>query len=94
MYGVFRAVQERPYPYRRHGTADFGDPKFGKTDGSPQFVGRRVDLLGRSIEATDVSDPITVLRGYLSAGKTESARLLARKAVILIEPEVLLGTIV
>jgi hypothetical protein len=94
VWSFYRAVRERPYPYRRRGIADFGDPKFGKTDDSPQFVGRRVDLLGRSLEAADISDPISILQAYLSDGKTESARLLAQKAVILIEPDRLLGSIV
>lgn len=94
VWSFYRASSGRPFPYRRRGVADFGDPKFGKTDGFHHFLGRRVDLLGRSIKAKDFSDPVAVLRNYLAAGKTESARLLAQKAVILIEPNALLGTIV
>jgi hypothetical protein len=94
VWSFYRAAPERPYPYRRRGIADFGNPKFGKTDDSPQFVGRRVDLLGRSLDATDFSDPLVVLRDYLANGTTKSARLLALKAVILIEPEALLGSVV
>lgn len=83
VWSFYRATRERPYPYRRRGIADFGSHKFGKSDDSPQFVGRRVDLLGRSLDATDFSDPIAVLRDYLESRRTESARLLAQKAVIL-----------
>ena len=94
VWTFYRSDDKRPFPYRRRGVADFGDSKFGKTDGSREFIGRRVDLLGRSIFAGDYPDPVAVLRGYLAGGKTESARLLAQKAAILIEPEPLLGTIV
>ena len=94
VWSFFRSAKERPFPYRRRGIADFGDPKFGKTEDSPGFVGRRIDLLGRSIEATDFSDPVAVLRNYLAAGKTETAWLLSQKAVILIEPKPLFGTVI
>ena len=94
VWSFYRAAPERPYPYRRRGIADFGDAKFGKSDDCPHFVGRRVDLLGRSIEATESAVPVSALRSYLSAGNTETARLLAQKAVVLIEPGALAGTIV
>jgi hypothetical protein len=94
VWSFYRAVPERPYPYRRRGVVDFGDPKFGRSATNGEFVGRSVDLLGRSIDAPNFSDPIAVLRDYLASGKTESARLLARKAVILIEPANLLGAAV
>lgn len=85
---------ERPFPYRRRAKLDFGDPKFGVTPGSAHFTGRRVDVIGRSIPGAKPSDPVGSLRRYLEAGKTKSARLLAQKAVILIEPVALLGTVV
>lgn len=77
---------ERSFPYRRRAKCDFGDPKFGTTPGWPHFTGRRVDIIGRSIPGAKPQDPVGSLRKYLEAGKTESARLLAQKAVVLIEP--------
>ncbi len=94
IWSFYRAARGRPYPYRRRGIADFGDPKFGKTDNYPQFLGRKVDLLGRSLDVTSVSDPSAVLRDYLSSARTTSARLLSKKAVILIESNELLGSVV
>jgi hypothetical protein len=94
VWSFYRATPERPYPYRRRSVADFGDPKFGRSPNNQQFVGRSVDLLGRSLEAQDDSDPISLLREYLQSRKNESARMLALKAVILIEPDNLLGTVV
>lgn len=94
VWSFFRANPVRMFPYRRRATTDFGDPKFGTSDDSPNYVGRRVDLIGRSLEAADFSDPVVVLRNYLRTKRTQSAHFLAQKAMILIEPSRLLGTIV
>jgi hypothetical protein len=82
------------FPPRRRAKADFGNAKFGKSENFPHFIGRRVDLIGRSIKTDDVSDPVQVLRDYLLSKTTLSARLLSQKAMILIEPSSLLGTVV
>jgi hypothetical protein len=37
------------------------------------------------------ADPVTALRDYLSAARTDSAKALAAKAVILISPEQVVG---
>jgi hypothetical protein len=84
----------RQFPPRRRKQVDFGDPKFGTTDDSPQFIGRSVDLIGRSVPDADRAHPVETLRQYLGAGATQSARCLAEKAVILLEPTPLLGTVV
>ena len=54
---------------------------------------RRVDLLGRSLDVPLGADPVTVLREYLSVARTASARALAEKAVVLIYPLQLAGTV-
>jgi hypothetical protein len=84
----------REFPPRRRKAVDFRDPKFGKTLDSPQYVGRRVDLIGRSIRGADRTDPVGTLRRYLRTGATKSARCLAQKAVVLVEPSSIRGTIV
>lgn len=94
VWSFFTENPKRVFPYRRHARADFGSAKFGTTRGTSGYVGRRVDLLGRSIRGVRPNDPIGSLRRYLSAGDTASARHLAKKAVVLIEPKHLLGTIV
>jgi hypothetical protein len=96
-FDVWSFYQEnpvRPFPYRRRGMEDFSDSKFGITEGSPYYTGRKVDLLGRSIYVQDVLDPVGALRNYLSSAETSSARHLAQKAMILIEPVQYLGTVV
>jgi hypothetical protein len=78
----------------RNGVKDFdvwsfyGPSKFGRWTGDPpSYTGRRVDFLGRSLPAPVGADPAAVLRDYLSAAHTASAKALAAKAVILLTPE-------
>ena len=94
VWSFYRANPERQFPPRRRAKVDFGDPKFGTTDDSPNFVGRRVDLIGRSISATNFADPVAVLRDYLRGQSTESARCLSEKAMVLIDPPELFGQVV
>jgi hypothetical protein len=83
-----------PFPYRWRGTADYGPSKFGRYPDDPQtFTGRRVDLLGRSLDAPLDVDPVAVLRNYLSTTRTRTARELAAKAVVLISPAHLTGRV-
>ena len=90
----FKAHPKKPFPYRRHAKADFGSQKFGKSRNWEHLVGRRVDLLGRSLKVSSHESPADALRGYLSSSKTATARALAKKAAILVYPRSLLGTVV
>ncbi len=95
VWTFYAARPEHPaFPWRRRTSRDFGDPRFGRSPDKPGFVGRHVDLLGRSIEVGAETDPAAILRGYLSEGRTGSARALARKAAVLLEPSDRLGTVV
>jgi hypothetical protein len=90
----FRSTRLRPFPYRRNSTADFGRPKFGKSPGWEHFAGRRVDILGRSLDVAPGADPGPVLQSYLREGRTTTAHHLAAKAVVLILPTERVGEIV
>lgn len=94
VWSFYEEDTDRPFPYRRRAEVDFGDPKFGTTDGFSNFTGRKVDLIGRSLHNVDWLNPVETLRLYLRNGRTESAKKLAEKAVILIEPAELFGTVV
>lgn len=94
VWSFYKQHPTRPFPFRRLKTVDLGIDKFGKTDGYEQFQGRKVDLLGRSLTDVNPDDPVDTLRRYLRVSQTESARQLAKKAVILLEPENLFGTVV
>jgi hypothetical protein len=88
VWSFYAALSDGPFPYRWHGTADFGPSSFGRWPGDlPRYAGRRVDFLGRSLDAPLGADPAAVLRGYLSTPRTASAKALAAKAAILIAPE-------
>ena len=89
---VLRGLGAGPFPYRWRGTAGFGPSRFGRYPGDPpSYAGRRVDLPGRSLPARPGAGPAAVLRAYLSAARTRSAKALAAKAVILITPEHAIG---
>lgn len=74
------------YPYRRRGVEDFGDSELGRHPDDHGFQGRRVDLLGRTLKVATTADPVTSIRNYLLAGGTATARELAKKAVVVIDP--------
>jgi hypothetical protein len=67
------------FPYRRHGRKDFGPSHL--TNWS-----RRVDLMGRVLPVRPGTDPAKMLREYLTNRSTKSAYLLAKKAVVVIDP--------
>lgn len=87
VYTFFAAHPERRWYAKRHAVRDFGEGKFGRSKANPGFQGRRVDLLGRSIPAGLGDNPVVAIRGYLRAGRTLTARLLAQKAVVLLQPK-------
>jgi hypothetical protein len=80
---------------RRTTQADFGPSKFGHRPADPPgYTGRRVDFLMRSIKCSSDTEPADAIRQYLTAADTDSARELAKKAVVFIEPEHLRGQVV
>jgi hypothetical protein len=95
IWSFYAERTDGPFPARWRGTADFGHSRFGRLPGDPpRYQGRRVDLMGRSLPADLTADPAEVLRNYLSAGRTSSARALAAKAVVLIAPSDRAGEII
>ncbi len=95
VWSFYAGRDDGPFPYRWRGTADYGPSKFGRyRDDPPSFTGRRVDLLGRSLDVPLDAEPTTALRDYLSTARTRSAEELAAKAVVLIYPEQFAGKVV
>jgi hypothetical protein len=91
VWTFFARAPERPYPdaalFRRRKTADFGASKFGRTITAPRWMaGRRIDLFARSLDVSVSTDPREAIRRWLNEGRTRSARTLAEKAVIEIDP--------
>jgi hypothetical protein len=85
---------EAQFPFRRHQVQDFGPSKFGRHPEATSLRGRAVDLFGRSIPASTSGDVIAAVRAYLNGRSTESARRLALKAVVLLDPGPLRGVVV
>ena len=75
------------YPHRRRGEAEFGPSELSGWSG-------RVDLLGRSLPYPIGHDPAVAWRDYLGKPRTTSARFLAQKAVVMIDPAELRGEVV
>jgi hypothetical protein len=95
VWSFYAQYDDWPFAPRWRATRDFGPSKFGRYPGDPQrYSGRRVDLLGHSLPAAPGTDPADAIRRYLAARRTDSARALAAKAVILIDPHSRAGEIV
>ncbi|HEY2640177.1 MAG TPA: hypothetical protein VGI66_09900 [Streptosporangiaceae bacterium] len=95
VWSFYAERDDGPFPYRWRGTADFGPSKFGRYPGDLlSFRGRRVDFLGRSLPASLTDDPAAVVRAYLASSRTRTAKELAAKAVVLIDPLGRLGEVI
>jgi hypothetical protein len=95
VWSFYAQYDDWPFPARWRGTRNFGPSKFGRYSGDPpRYSGRRVDLLGRSLSAEPGADLSDHLRRYLAARRTDSAKALAAKAVVLIDPPSRAGEIV
>jgi hypothetical protein len=95
VWSFYAEHEDGPFPARWRGTADFGPSKFGRyPDDPPPYTGRRVDCLGRSLPVPLDADPAGAVRDYLSDARTTSARALAAKAVVIIDPRDCVGTVV
>ncbi len=87
-------AQNDQFPPRRRGELAFGDARFGRCPVRPQHLGRPVDLIGRSIPWRHGENPVDAVVRYLRASRTTSARCLAAKAVVLLDPADRRGEIV
>jgi hypothetical protein len=92
VWSFYAEHADAPFPFQRVSHADYGKSKFGRGPDTPEtYQGRRVILQGRSVDGGPGSDPLEAIQRYLKAGATPSARELAKKAVVLLEPDELLG---
>jgi hypothetical protein len=94
VYTFYANHPDRHWYAKRRRVVDFGNARFGQSIDKPRFVGRRVDLLGRGIPAGLREEPARAIVRYLKSARTETARLLAKKAVVFIGPPKYLGQII
>jgi hypothetical protein len=86
VYIFYRRHPDKDLYPKRIKFYDFGDARFGQSQDKPDFIGRRVDCLVRSIDAIENENAEISIQRYLINRETDTARLLASKAVILLEP--------
>ena len=86
VYTFYRRHPQRNIYSKRLKYYDFGDAKFGQSQDKPNFIGRRVDCMVRSIDALEDEAAENSIQRYLINGNTETARFLAAKAVVFLEP--------
>ena len=90
----FYPFNQKHLPYRSIWNWDYTNPKFGRHPEFEGYSGRRVDVLVRSIKNYTHNDPVKTMHQFLQHENTSSARLLGKKAVVLLSPESSLGKVV
>ena len=87
VYSFYAEDLKVPWPYRRHGVADFGESEFGyHPNKKKQFVGRHVDLLGRALRVDPDANPVEAIREWLATSNNATPRLLRMKGVVGLYP--------
>ena len=89
----FYPFNQKHLPYRTCWNWDYQNPKFDRHPLMPEYKGRKVDVLVRSIRNYSKNDPIKTIHNFLQYENTTSSKELAKKAVVLLTPE-LLGKVV
>ncbi|MBB4566354.1 hypothetical protein [Rhizobium leucaenae] len=90
IWAFFANGPDRPFPHRARWTTDFGPSKFGKSPDEAGFTGRRIDILGRSIDVGINEPPEESVKRWLS-GWSKSAIALRKKPMFIIAPPEKLG---
>ncbi len=90
----FYSFNEEHLPYRTIWKWDYNNSKFGRHPSIPGYTGRKVDVLIRSIKNHTENDPVESICQYLENENTKSSRELAKKAVVMLAPELWLGEVV
>jgi hypothetical protein len=83
VYSFYAEHPTTPWPYRRHGVADFGESEFGyHPNRRAGFVGRQVDLMGRALPIRLHAEPIEVIqavRRWLTTSSNPTPQHLSRR---------------
>jgi hypothetical protein len=93
VYTFSAANPEHRWCDKRTKRIDFGDPKFGQSPDAPRFVGRRVDLIGHALSCARGAGPVLSIQAYLLKARTATARHLAAKPVVMLDPAEYLGQV-
>jgi hypothetical protein len=91
---LFYPFNQKHLPYRTIWNWDYKNLKFGRHPSMPEYTGRKVDVLVRSIKNYSVNDPVNTILQFLQHENTSSSRALAKKAVVMLSPPTLRGKVV
>jgi hypothetical protein len=95
VYSFYAEDPKVPWPYRRHGVADFGESEFGYHPGKrKEFAGRHVDLLGRALPVAADANPVEAVREWLATSNNETPKRLRIKGVVGLLPARYRGRII
>jgi len=87
----FYKYNKKHLPYRTVWSCDFENQKFGSHPEQKEYIGRGIDIILRSIKTDVGNNPIDTIYNYFEFEKTKTSKLLAQKAVVILEPENLFG---
>ena len=90
----FYPFNQKHLPYRTYWNWDYKNSEFGRHPSIAGYAGRKVDVLIRSIKQYTTDGPVTSIHQFLQYENTRSSRELAKKAVVMLSPESLLGKVV
>lgn len=91
VWGFFRSHPDGRFPVRWRRTCDFGPSALGYHPDDTGYAGRRVDVLGRSIEVEAGEDEAGAVRRYFAGARTQTAWRLSQRPVIALHPTSLFG---
>ncbi len=94
VFTFFAVGDGKEFPPRRRASYDFGPSKFGRNPDDIGYSGRRVDVMGRSIQTGSGETAAESLRCYLRTPRTATAWELRQKAVVIIDPLEMRGQVV
>ena len=90
----FYPYNKKHLPYRTIWNWDYVNKKFGRHPDVPGYKGRIVDVMVRSIKNYTADDPVKTIHQFLESEHTASSAALAKKAVVLLAPDELVGKVV
>ncbi|ASY69350.1 hypothetical protein N181_09895 [Sinorhizobium fredii USDA 205] len=86
VWAYFEAGPAKPFPHRKRWCSDLGPTRFGRHPDDLGYSGRRLDVMGRSIEVVSGESAEDAVRRWL-ASSAKSAVALRQKPVFCLFPE-------
>ncbi len=93
VWAFFEAGPAQPFPFRTVWTADFGTSHHGRNPDDHGYVGRRLDLIGRSIICSPGGDPVASVGDWVRGGGSSPSQI-GKRPVIGLHPANYLGQVV